>query len=97
VTFANTLASADAVIFRHLGDDAAVLDNVPITGVFRNAYSQSLGGIATKQPIFVARSTEVPRARQGSTLRLVGQADTYRVANIEPDGTGVTTLLLERQ
>lgn len=96
MTFANTLASADAVIFRHLGDDAAVLDNVQVTGVFRNAYTQSLGGIASKQPMFVVRTVNVPRVRQGSTLRLVADSTNYRVAGVEPDGTGVTTLLLER-
>lgn len=78
-----------------------VLDNVVVCGVFENGYHQALGGMATLQPTFLLKTSDTRRTRQGSTLRIVIPGETnatiYRVANLEPDGTGLTTLILERQ
>ena len=73
----------------------AVLDNVAVAGIFDNGYAAVLGGVATLVPQFVLAAADAARAKQGSTLRMVG-GNAYRVSNIEPDGTGVTTLILER-
>ena len=77
----------------------AVLDNVEATGIFDNAYNQALSGVGTVQPIYVMSTEAAARAKQGSALRIasgVHNGNRYRVAGVEPDGTGVTTLLLER-
>lgn len=73
----------------------AVLDNVPVLGVFDNAYATVLGGVATLTPTFLMPVASRPQAKQGSTLRIVG-GSTYTVNTYEPDGTGWVLLHLER-
>lgn len=100
MTFAAAIARANVAVFRHLADVRASLDNVAVSGVYDNPYATALNGMATRQPRFQLLDQYAVRTVQGSTLRIIdgAQAGTrYRVSGVEPDGTGVTTLLLERQ
>lgn len=74
---------------------AATLDGQAVRGVFDNGYMQALGGMASAEPSFMLRSADASTATQASLLVVAGT--TYRVRSLQPDGTGVTTLLLERQ
>lgn len=74
----------------------AVLDNVPVLGIFDNAYLDVINGVSTLTPMFMMSVASAPRAAQGSTLRIVGGA-TYTVNSHEPDGTGWVLLRLERK
>lgn len=72
---------------------AATLDGAAVTGIFDNAYTEAFG-MASRAPMFTLQSSQAASATQASVL-VVG-ATTYRVTSVQPDGTGVTTLLLER-
>ena len=52
------------------------------------------GGMEASQPAVLVATSAVEALRQGD-LFVVG-ARSYRVENTQPDGTGVTRLLLER-
>lgn len=82
-------------------DDFAVavtLDGVPLVGaIFDNGYT--LGGagpvgVATTQPAITLPSANVPAEPVGKAVVYGG--NTYTVTAHEPDGTGVSVLLLER-
>lgn len=73
---------------------SATLDGVVVAGIFDNEYADAFG-MATRQPRFTLKSSDAAAATQASVLVVEGV--TYRVRSIEPDGTGVTTLALERQ
>jgi hypothetical protein len=62
-----------------------------ITVFFDLAYAESLG-VSSSGPAATCLSDDVAAAQVGSVLTVKG-AD-YRVAAIEPDGTGVTVLRL---
>lgn len=96
MTFAAAAARATASTMRILGDTQAVLDNVRVAGIFDNGYASAADGMASRDPTFMLPTARAARVRQGSTLRIV-DGSTYRVTNMEPDGTGVTTLQLELQ
>ena len=73
---------------------SATLDGVSVTGIFDNQYIDTLG-VASRQPMFTLPTADAAAATQASVLIVEGV--TYRVRSIEPDGTGVTVLMLERQ
>jgi hypothetical protein len=71
----------------------AALDGVPVTGIFDNAYTEAFG-MASRAPMFTLPTASAASATQTSVLVVDGT--TYRVTSVQPDGTGVTTLMLER-
>ena len=64
-----------------------------MAGIFDNAYIDVLG-MASKTPMFMLATSSATSATQASVLITGGV--TYRVTSVQPDGTGVTTLMLER-
>ena len=75
----------------------ATLAGVAVVGIFDADYqAASVGafGMASTQPVFTLPSTSVPANPEG--LVLVTNSITYTVAAHEPDGTGISRLILER-
>jgi len=70
-----------------------------INGIFDNEYAliDAGGGVgvASREPKFQTETINVPNAADGDTL--VVESITYKVRVVEPDGTGTTTLMLEKQ
>lgn len=76
---------------------SATLNGVTVSGIFDNSYiTGSVGpaGIASAQPLFTLATADVPANPVGKTL--VTGSITYTVAEHQPDGTGVSTLALQR-
>ena len=79
------------------GSVQATLAGVPVTGIFDSAYAlASVGphGMASTQPTLTLPTAQVPANPVG--LAAVVNGTGYLVAGHEPDGTGVSILLLER-
>ncbi len=77
---------------------SAELDGTPVTGIFDRPSTTADGvggyGAAATLPTFQMPDGPVSQASQGKTLLIDGVA--WRVADVRPDGTGLTTLHLER-
>lgn len=77
--------------------DAVTLNGVTVSAIFDNGYSAgSVGsvGMASNQPTLQLASADVPASPVGKVAIVRGV--NYRVGAHEPDGTGVSTLYLER-
>lgn len=77
--------------------DQAQLGGQPVRGIFDNGYALAAGGVvglASTQPAFTLATSSVGPDVVGQTL-VVGSTS-YVVAEHQPDGTGVSLLLLER-
>lgn len=72
----------------------ATLDGQPVRVIFDNAYTEVLG-LATRSPRAGLPTARAGSVQQGSVLVVAGT--TYQVASVQPDGTGWTDLMLERQ
>jgi hypothetical protein len=75
---------------------AATLAGVDVLAIFDNGYAfgnAGLTGMSSTQPSLVLATASVPTNPVGATA-VVGAA-TYVVAAHEPDGTGISRLLLE--
>lgn len=82
--------------FEDMAVDATV-NAVAVRAIFDNGYSQgSVGliGIASTQPSLMLPTTSVPASPVGMAAVVAGIS--YTIAAHEPDGTGVSSLLLER-
>ena len=65
---------------------------VPV--IFDMAYQGGLSGfVESTGPQCTAKSADVSAAGQGSAIVIAGV--TYKVTAVQPDGTGITTLMLE--
>lgn len=62
---------------------------------FVNVGVGQLGGVESRKPACLAREADVPNVAHGHTVKR--GAVTYHVIGVEPDGTGVTLLVLEKQ
>lgn len=71
------------------------LDGEPVVGQFDAAYVRNGGGMgmADAAPAYLLPSASAATAAEGQVLVHMGLS--YRVAGVEPDGTGLTVLALE--
>lgn len=97
MTFATLAARVDSAVSRRLLTDVGVLDHVAVTGAFSNGLSDSLS-MTAQEPTYLLPSASCLRVRQGSQLRIpdLGNDGLYTVQAIEPDGTGMTLLRLQK-
>jgi hypothetical protein len=69
-----------------------------VNGIFRNVFFEAEAGgnvgVAMQDPIFICRTADVSSAAEGDAISISGTAYTVRV--VEPDGSGVTRLMLEK-
>ena len=74
---------------------SAMLAGVSVTGIFDASYYEPMGEVEGRQPVFMLPTSEATYAAHGQYL-VIG-ATRYKVRGVQPDGTGVTTLILEQQ
>lgn len=84
-----TATAANAVAA--LANVSAVVDGVTVDGIFDNAYGDALG-MAGSVPVLSCASDDIGAAR-GDTVTI--GATSYTITNVEPDGTGMTRLMLQ--
>lgn len=98
-------SAADRLIFLDT-DDFGVsatystgISATTIKGIFDNDFVEvdAGGGVpfAMQQPRFLARTADVANAVEDHTLLISGT--TYKIKVVQPDGTGMTNLILEKQ
>lgn len=72
---------------------------VTISGIFDEDFIEvDAGGgvgVAMQQPRFLCRTADVSAARDGDTMLVQGY--NYNIRIVQDDGTGMTTLILEKQ
>lgn len=97
--FAARQQRVTASVVRRLANCTGLLDGVAVAGILSAGYSQVLAGMATTRPHLVVDSAAAASVTQ-DTFFVADAAygsSRYRVSSIEPDGTGLTRLVLELQ
>ena len=92
-------SDADRLTFLSADDFgvAATIGAATVYGIFDDEYTgvnAATGEVATSDPRFLCRASDVTSVAQGTTVTINSVA--YKVTNIEPDGTGFTSLVLSR-
>lgn len=65
---------------------------VSVRGIFDNAFIQALG-ISGTGPVLIVKTASVPSVAQGDAV-VISEVN-YTVAEIKPDGSGITVLELD--
>ncbi|MGY8903209.1 MAG: head-tail joining protein [Burkholderiales bacterium] len=84
--------SANAVMSSIANATATVSGGASFSVIFNRNYVDALG-ISTNQPAAVCADADCASLTLGSVITI--GATTYTVREVQPDGTGITTLLLE--
>lgn len=81
--------------FAGVGD---TLDGQPVTGIFDREYVSINDGIgmASSRPAYLLPTSEAPAAPEEMILMIAKTGERFIVQAHEPDGTGVTALILEK-
>ena len=93
--FARLEQRLNTAVVSRLSNATATLNGVEVAGVFDNSYrAGDIGiGMASTQPAFTTLTANVTGEAVGQLLVIHGTS--YYVAAHEPDGTGMSLLLLE--
>ncbi|MCG9076201.1 head-tail joining protein [Laribacter hongkongensis] len=95
MNFAELMDEADSAIFTELADDAT-LDGQPVRGMFAAPWlAPQVGRLKTglREPHLVLRDADAATARRGGLVEVAGTGR-FEVVGIEPDGSGMTVLVL---
>lgn len=66
-----------------------------VAGIFTEAHALAVG-VSASAPVFTVAETVSPRLpRQGDGLTIDGKGD-FTIADLQPDGSGLVRLILER-
>jgi len=74
--------------------DNATIGASTIAGIFDNQFVE-VHGIEGVRPVFVCAEADVSSIAHGDALTI--KTVSYKVAGVQPDGTGLTSLILEKQ
>lgn len=97
MSFADLTAALDAAVFDALAD-AGSIKGQPVSGMFAAPWLQpQLGKLNTaiREPQLTVRDADAVGVARGDVVTVDGQG-AYSVVSIEPDGTGLTTLVLRQ-
>lgn len=95
--FSDLEARLNASVMKHLSNSEALFDGASdaVSGEFRKPYEASNGGVGMAGAAYTFRlaDADVPFEPEGKRVTIRGVA--YLVNLAEPDGTGLTTLILD--
>jgi len=74
--------------------DNATIGAATVAGIFDNQFVE-VHGIEGVRPVFVCDEADVASIAHGDALTI--KTVSYKVAGVQPDGTGLTSLILEKQ
>jgi hypothetical protein len=75
--------------------EAATLNGTPLVGIYQAPYVAAFG-LASVDPTFRTRTTQAAPVATSHGATLVCAAGTFKVRSAQPDGTGWSTLTLEK-
>lgn len=96
-TFASLEARVNTSVFKRLSNMQATVGGANVLGIWDNGFAAGnvgMLGMASTQPSFTVPTASLVGEPVGQAV--VANAVNYTVAAHEPDGTGVSRLLLER-
>lgn len=101
MSFAAIEQASAAASISMLANASASIKSVEVEGIFSNGYSApdlSGAGFSSREPMFTCLAADAAGVVDKESIAVThqGVTTTYKVAEIEPDGTGLTTLVLKK-
>lgn len=91
------MVTEDIAAYMTMFGQSVVVNGAEINAIFDDGFREALSepGAESSMPRLTCRTSDVASAAHGQAVT-VG-ASSFEVVGVEPDGTGVTVLMLERQ
>lgn len=93
--FAALEERVSAAIVKSLANETMTIGLTAVDGMFTNE-TVIVDFVESRKPVFICKSADVQFVSRGSTAT-TSNAAVYKVRGIQPDGTGMTKLILELQ
>lgn len=100
--FAQLEQRVNNAVLQHFANVSATISGLPVVGIFDEAHTTaSVGiGMASTVPVLTVRDTDLPSDLEGRPVAVfwadgLSVRGRYIVGAHEPDGTGMSRLLLE--
>ena len=91
MSFVETLSD----FFEDFAETATLANGSKVLGIFDNVSRQQLGGMLNgSSPEFQGMTASLAAATEGTAITISGI--TYTIVEVQPDGTGLSTLILRR-
>ena len=86
----------DLDAFLDTGDfaEAATIGAATVNGILFDGYGQALEYASGSKPSFLCKVADLPTITLGTTTAVIG-GTTYTIVENQPDGHGLTTLIME--
>ena len=96
MSFAAAQTRVNASVLKHLANAVVSIGGVTVPGIFKNpSQIAALGtGAADTRPTVTLASSVVPASPVDTAIQIGGIA--YVIGSHEPDGTGLSVLMVER-
>ena len=91
--YAAALSRLNDAVVSQLGETTLTWGAISATGLLMSDYAEHFDSFS-RQTRFIANASALPAIAQGASVTVGGVA--YTVRNVEPDGTGLLALVLER-
>lgn len=78
----------------HLSDRTFIINGFSVDGTFDNEFV-SVGMVESQAPVFQCRESDIGSVSHGMTV--VSDSVNYKIRGLQPDGTGMIKLILEKQ
>ena len=79
---------------KHLSDKTLIVGGNEVTGIFNNNYVDPFN-VETSAPMFFCKESDLGVVTHG--FAVIDGTDSYIVRSVQPDGMGMTRLILELQ
>jgi len=82
-------------IAEKLANETMTINAAAVDGILTSEYV-TVEFVESKKPVFLCKSSDVVGVAHGDDV-VASDSTAYKVRGIQPDGTGITKLILERQ
>jgi len=93
--FAALQARVTVSIAEKLANETMTINAADVDGILTNEFV-TVEFVESKKPVFICKSSDVVGIAHGDDA-IASDSAAYKVRGIQPDGTGITKLILERQ
>jgi hypothetical protein len=96
VSFAEAEATVNSAVIAALWNARGDFGGADFPVIFDNGSNESPVGVVSNEPTAVAEDAQLTSVTPNSTQIRIDGATSYIVRGVRPDGTGLSTLLLEK-
>lgn len=94
MTFINVQTKANVAVIQQLANSTLSVNGVEMRGIFGKEYVES-NFTESQKPVFTGLSSDLEIIEHGDNVYI--DFNKYKIVNIRPNGTGMTSLILELQ